>query len=162
MSTTKNWPGPQFYGFNRKDVSKVLNTACSKKRNHISLKSDKQTQEEVTTPQLSDYHLKEKCSWLRVQSFGEIVTGEFSSFYEREHNGVFYLLRDGYVAYHGVKTKAGNHVLVKCKVAANGTLPLFICEAEDHYIETENVGTTVRMILVRTFSVFIVKRFLML
>ena len=126
------------------------------------MKSDKQTQEEVTTPQLSDYHLKEKCSWLRVQSFGEIVTGEFSSFYEREHNGVFYLLRDGYVAYHGVKNKAGNHVLVKCKVTANGTLPLFICEAEDHYIETENVGTTVRMILVRTFSVFIVKRFLML
>ena len=40
-----------------------------------------------------------------------------------------------------------NWLLFKCKVVANGTLPLFICEAEGHTIETQNAGTTVRIIL---------------
>lgn len=151
VPTPHKWSGTKFFGFDRKHVSEILlNTvATSQKRRSHNASSDKSQSNSCSSPipQFSQYHMTEKFSWLGVQTFGKVVVGEFSSFYERYKDGVRYLLRDGYTAHRGVETKEGKHVLVTCKIKANGTLPLFICETEKQVVETENISKTVTLIL---------------
>lgn len=151
VPTPHNWSGTKFFGFDRKPVSEILLntvTASQKRRFHNRWNDQSHSSNSSSpVPQLSQFHLTEKFPWLGVQSFGKVVVGEFSSFYERHKDGVRYLLRDGYTAHRGVETKEGKHVLVTCKIKANGTLPRFICEAEKQVIETENISKTVTLIL---------------
>ena len=152
VRTNRNWPGPKFFGFDRKDVCSIINSKSTNKRKISQVNTEQaevRSEASKASPiNLDDYELTEKHSWLGLKEPGQLVTGKFSSFYERKTKaGVRYFLLDGYVAHRGVETKNGKHVLIKCKVVANGALPLFICEAEDDTIETENVGTTVRLIL---------------
>ena len=73
--TNRNWSGPDFCGFDRKDVCDIINSKTINKRK---------------------------------------------------------LHQVGFVA---LKQRMGNMFYSSSKVVANGTLPLFVCEAEDHTIK---------------------------
>ena len=90
---------------------------------------------------------RDSCPWLGVQSFGHIVTGEFSDSFIKEHESERYHIRQGFHSTRGVKCISGKVIVVNCKVSNHGPLPNYVCEANDFSVRSENITTVVSKIL---------------
>ena len=130
VKTNKKWSGTKFFGFDRKDVQLILS---SKKKNILINKNSKQNNIQTNTEVLGNtahnLHLHENFTWLGVKHLGNIVTGQFSSFFIREYQGKSFQLPDGYISIHAVKC-GSKFEEVTCKVKAVGSSPEFTCEIE--------------------------------
>ena len=131
VDTRKRWSGVKFFGLDRSDVKLIMER--SNDNNHQQnitkpcTREDDNDQENpaIVTEQLIQQN--KNCTWLGVKTFGNVVIGEFASFYERKFK------RNSYTAHRGVACNTGKNVLVTCKIDAYGPMPFFLCEADNEF-----------------------------
>ena len=152
VDTTKSWPGPRFFGFSlacvKRLLVKSLENSASQRASAAAAAAERDETMEVeegVDTLLSES--SDNCPWIGVQSFGHVVTGEFSENFIHEHDGIKYNIRRGYISTRGVKCLSGKTEVVTCKVALHGPLPKFICKCKDMSVASEDVGTALNLIL---------------
>ena len=147
VNTKKRWSGVKFFGLDRADVKRILKTSYvpDDVRKTTPIVDEKSNKSDVVNNLMADG--RDNCPWIGVQSFGHVVTGEFSDCYVKDFNGQLYNVRRGFVSTRGVKCVNGKVFVVTCKVSSHGPLPSYVCEADEMSVSSENISTAVSNIL---------------
>ena len=147
IKTGKNWSGVKFFGFDRKDVSTILENKLAKVRNPTQSETIQNEPTQVSAPNNSAINFTKCYTWLGVTSYGRKLFGDLEEYYLREHNGLKYHLPDGFISECYVKIDDDHHAKILCKIKAEGPTPMFICQSNDQEVSSKHPTNTVTQIL---------------